>query len=119
MRLIKLFVFSTLLHNVHPHRQSFVITKKICKDCKYFIGDKMECRKFGNVDVITGKITYDSARMSRNDEKNCGESATHFEDNQIKLITNSYYYIKGNSHIIVLCGLLTLYVYAVLNTIFK
>ena len=43
----------------------------ICKDCKHFMGDTQECRKYKHTDIVTGKITYDDARFAR--RTLCGE----------------------------------------------
>ena len=61
--------------------------KKICKDCKYFIGDTYECGKFGETDLITGKVTYWRARELRDDKTKCGENAVDFEENNLHLCT--------------------------------
>jgi hypothetical protein len=71
-------------------------TKKICKDCRHFIGDNIECGKFGDTNLITGKVTYKSARSVREDEKRCGEEAILFEENHYKIITVPYYFLKEN-----------------------
>jgi hypothetical protein len=69
---------------------------KICKDCKHFIRDNIECRKFSDTNIITGKVTYSSARSARYDIKKCGEDAVHFEENNFKIITVPYYFFKDN-----------------------
>jgi len=75
-------------------------TKKICKDCKYFIGNAYECGKFGETDLITGKVTYLYARTIRGDKTKCGENAVDFEENNLKIITVPYYFMKDNWPII-------------------
>ena len=80
MKLLQLFVFSTLYYN---SCSSILPMKKICKDCRHFIGDTIECRKFGDVDLVTGKVTYPSAKYIRDDSEKCGENATHFEENRL------------------------------------
>jgi len=70
--------------------------KKICKDCIHFIGDEVECGKFGELDLITGKITYPSAGIMRNDNKKCGRDAVYYEKNNFTLITEPYFFLKGN-----------------------
>jgi hypothetical protein len=84
MKLLNLYRFTALFSTV---RTSLIPTKKICKDCRYFIGDNLECRKFSDTNIITGKVTYDSARSVRRDIKKCGEDAIHFEENHFKIIT--------------------------------
>ena len=105
MKILILYVFSTLFSQVHP---SLMPTKKICKDCKHFIGDKKECRIFGVTDIITGEVTYQSALDVRKDEKKCSEDAIHFEENQLKIITVPYYYLKDNYLLTIFIGYLGL-----------
>jgi hypothetical protein len=93
MKLLNLFTLITLFFN---RSASLVPVKKICKDCSHFIGDKMECRKFDNTNIITGKVTYDSAHSVRADEKKCGKDGILFEENNFKLITVPYYFVKDN-----------------------
>jgi hypothetical protein len=93
MRLSKLYAFTTLFSKVQP---SLIPAKKICKDCRHFIGDNIECRKFGDINIITGEITYNSARSIRNDINKCGNDAIYFEKNNFKIITIPYYYLKVN-----------------------
>ena len=59
MNLLYLFVFSTLCSN---NLSSLLTTKKICKDCKHVIGDNIECIKFGDVNLVTEKVRYHSAK---------------------------------------------------------
>jgi hypothetical protein len=108
MRLSKLYAFTTLFSKVQP---SLIPAKKICKDCRHFIGDNMECRKFGDINIITGEITYNSARSIRNDINKCGNDAIYFEKNNFKIITIPYYYLKGNWPLLLPCGFLGFYIY--------
>jgi hypothetical protein len=94
-------------------------TKKICKDCKHFIGDNFECRKFGDTNIITGKVTYKSARSIRDDEKKCGEDAILFEENHFKIITTPYYFFKGYSNFFLISGGLSFYFYSIISTLHK
>jgi hypothetical protein len=94
-------------------------TKKICKDCRHFIGDNMECRKFGDTNLVTGKVTYYSARSVREDVTKCGEDAIQFEENYFKIITIPYYFFKSNWGILVPSGFITLYFYALFKSLHK
>ena len=116
MKLINLYVFTSLFSNC---RSSVMPTKKICKDCIHFIGDNIECRKFGDTNIITGKVTYNSARSVREDKNKCGEDAILFEKNHFKIITIPYYFLKDNSHFLLPSGLLSLYFYALLYILRK
>ena len=93
MKLLHLCTLITLFFN---GSSTVLPIKKICKDCSHFIGDKMECRKFENTNIITGKVTYDSAYSVRADEKKCGKDAILFEENNCKIITVPYYFVKDN-----------------------
>ena len=108
MKLLQLFVFSTLYNNSFS---SLLPTRKICKDCRHFIGDNVECRKFGDVDLVTGKVTYPAAKYIRDDSEKCGENATHFEENQFKIVTVPYYFVKEYKFIFSSVVLFSIYVY--------
>jgi hypothetical protein len=92
MKLFNLYTVTTLFSTV----RALKMPTKICKDCKHFIGDNIECRKFSDTNIITGKVTYSSARSVRDDIKKCGEDAVHFEENNFKIITVPYYFFKDN-----------------------
>ena len=85
--MMNLLILYTLFFQVHS---SVIPTKKICKDCIHFIGDNRNC----NTNLITGEVTYRSALDMRTDEKMCGEDAIQFEENQLKIITVPYYFLK-------------------------
>jgi hypothetical protein len=108
MRLLKLFIFSTLCAN---SLASILPRKKICKDCIHFIGDNIQCRKFGDVDLVTGKVTYPAAKYIRDDSEKCGENATHFEENHFKIVTIPYYFVKEYKLIFSSGVLFSFYVY--------
>ena len=116
MKLLNLYAFTTLFSNVRP---SLLSTKKICKDCRHFIGDNIECRKFGDTNIITGKVTYLSARSVREDEKKCGQNAIYFEENHFKIVTVPYYFLKENWLLLLPSAFLSFYFYAVLHLFSK
>lgn len=116
MKLLNLFAFTSLFSKVHP---SLIPTKKICRDCIHFIGDSAECRKFGDTNLVTGKVTYDSARSIREDIKKCGENATQFEENHFKIITIPYYFLKSNLLLTIPGGLVGLYIYLLIIQLHK
>lgn len=119
MKLLKLSFFATLLSPIRSYRlfsnspTALIPTKKICKDCKHYIGDNIECRKFGDTNLITGKVTYDSARSVRENEKKCGENAIYFEENKFKIITVPYYFLKDNWMLLIPTGLMSIYIFTV------
>uniref|UniRef100_A0A6C0D238 Uncharacterized protein n=1 Tax=viral metagenome TaxID=1070528 RepID=A0A6C0D238_9ZZZZ len=93
MKLSRFNTFFILCSTVNP---SFIPVKRICKDCKYFIGDTLQCRKFGDTNIVTGEVTYPYASVIRGDSKKCGEVGNHFENNPYKLVTGPYYFVKKN-----------------------
>jgi hypothetical protein len=111
-----MYTLTTLFSHV---RSSLTTTKKICRDCIHFIGNDIECRKFGDTNIITGKVTYNSARSVRRDEKKCGENAVLFEKNKFKVITVPYYFLKDSWPILIPSGFLGLYVYVFLTVLPK
>ena len=59
-----------------------------CKDCIHYSPNAHElsfasryshCKKFGEKNLVTGKIAYDSTDFCRNQEEKCGKEGTHFE----------------------------------------
>ena len=65
----------------------------------------MKCRKFGDTNLVTGIITYESALYVREDSKKCGEDAILFEENHFKIVTVPYYFLKDDQVGLVLIGL--------------
>jgi len=59
-----------------------------CRNCKFFMpkyynqfdSDMNRCVKFGEKDIITGKIEYDFVSTSRKDEAKCGSEGKEFEE---------------------------------------
>lgn len=70
--------------------------KKICADCKFFIVNKNECSKFGDVNIITGDHNYEKAIDVRYDETKCGEDAIFFKKNHFKFLIEPYKYAMNN-----------------------
>ena len=54
----------------------------VCKECLFFIPNK--CLKFGEKNIITGKITFDDAELCRKDYTKCCMTATYFEKKQLQ-----------------------------------
>jgi len=116
MKLLYAYLFTTLFSKVISES---IPTKKICKDCRYFIGNSIECRKFGSTNLVTGKITYESAMRVREDEKKCGPDAILFEENHFKIITIPYYFLKDDQVglVLVAVGLSSLYLFTLYYTL--
>ena len=81
----------TIIQNQHKLR---------CANCKFFIPNKNECSNFGDINIVTGKYTYEPAISVRNDDDKCGEYAIFFKKNNFKFITIPYYFILENGKII-------------------
>ena len=52
-----------------------------CINCKHFSPNShgLKCTKFGNKDLVNGKVTYKNAEDCRNREELCGIDGTYFE----------------------------------------
>ena len=60
-----------------------------CRNCIYYKPNTLyggftspfnKCTKFGEKNIITGKITYNYADDCRNDEAKCGKEGKYFEE---------------------------------------
>jgi len=119
MKLLNLSIYSIFFTKT---QSSLLPTKKICKDCKHFIADNIECRKFSDTNIITGKVTYDSARSVRENGNKCGKDAIYFEENNFKFITIPYYFLRDDNNwikILLPSSFFSLYFYTLLNIINK
>jgi hypothetical protein len=96
---MKILHYIFFLTNIYKVQLYFIKNqnKPICANCKFFISNKNECMKFGDINIITGKYTYENAITVRNDEDKCGEYAIFFKKNYFKVITIPYYFIVENS----------------------
>jgi hypothetical protein len=101
MKLLHYIFFITSIHKIEP---CFIQNqhKPICANCKFFIPNKNECSKFGNLNIITGKYNYESANSVRKDEDKCGEYAIFFTKNNFKFITIPYSFLLKNGEKIIL-----------------
>jgi hypothetical protein len=93
------------LINIHGVEMYFIQNqhKSICANCKFFIANTNECSKFGEINIITGKYSYEKASSVRNDEDKCGEYAIFFKTNYFKFITIPYYFVLENFLIVGSC----------------
>ena len=85
---------SRFYHMRGYHTRIIPMNQLLCKNCKYFIADKKDCRNFDHTDLVTGYKIYDSASNARSLETKCGKYAKHFEYNNFKVVTGPYYFIK-------------------------
>jgi hypothetical protein len=107
---MKMLHYILFIINIREFESYFIKNqdKPICANCKYFIPNKNECSKFGDIDIITNEYTYEEAIIVRNDETKCREDALFFEKNNLKFITIPYYFLLKNNNIIIF--LLTIFV---------
>lgn len=85
-----------IIYKMNILRHTLINTKPLCKDCKYFIPNYKHCGKFGETNLITGEVSYEYARIARNNSGKCKEDAIHFEQNKYKYITKPYYFCLDN-----------------------
>lgn len=78
------------------HQSTLIQPKKTCADCKYFISNTMLCKKFGDINLISGKIVNEKASIIRYDANKCGIEGKYFEKNNFKIVTIPYYFILEN-----------------------
>ena len=77
-----------LIQNRKLSTEKFFIRNKdlpICSNCVHYIElendypyDGSTCKKFGEMDVITGAIKYDLAAVCRLGDSNCGKKGLHY-----------------------------------------
>jgi hypothetical protein len=94
MRVVRYIPFLNIFSYIKSSSSYLPPTNKICRDCKFYIPNNKECSKFPNVDLVTGRVTYNYASSLRTDEKLCGKEGKYFEKNHFKFITIPYYFIK-------------------------
>jgi hypothetical protein len=97
MQIYIIYIFITSIPSVKLFNLVQNYNKKICADCKFFISNKNECSKFGDVDIITGKYNYEKAVEVRNDYDKCGEDAIFFKKNNFKFISITFNFLLENS----------------------
>lgn len=59
-----------------------------------------KCSKFGEKNIINGKIEYDIARDCRKDEEKCGNEGKYFEKDDFSQIKQYYYLGKSYTPVI-------------------
>ena len=76
----------------------------VCKNCIYykpgsidFYSEYSRCNKFGEKDIITGKITYDFADSCRNNESKCGKEGKYFEEEKNIYLKKIKYFMSGEN----------------------
>jgi hypothetical protein len=67
-----IFIFCIFINTIVAKRLTSITTKKLCKDCKFFVGNTQECAAFGDVNMVTGKKKLESAIDMRKNKDECG-----------------------------------------------
>ena len=108
---MKLFTLFVLVLSLFPKGLTWLPPQqKICRDCIHFIGNTDECRLFKDTNIITGEVSYSHASQIRADSEKCGIEAIYFEENNAKIITEPYFFVKKNWQILLSVSLVYLYV---------
>lgn len=61
-----------------------------CVNCVNFVSDHptnhvyAKCKRFGSMDIVTGSIIYDFARLCRENESKCGLNGKLYEEKKNK-----------------------------------
>ena len=97
MQIYIIYIFITAIPNAKLYLLENHNKKKICANCKFFISNKNECSKFGDVDIITGKYDYEDAIIVRNDNNKCGQDAIFFKKNNFKFISITFDFLLKNN----------------------
>ena len=80
-----------------------------CKNCIHYLQHDFiynelslynKCSKFGEKNIINGKIEYDIARDCRKDEEKCGNEGKYFEKDDFSQIKQYYYLGKSYTPVI-------------------
>ena len=108
MKILKLVTTLTTVSAIRPRLKN---VKPLCKDCKYYIANEWDCGKFGDVNLVSGRESFESARSARRDETKCGEDAKLFELNRFKIITVPYYFLLNYWALTPVFGLAGIYFY--------
>jgi hypothetical protein len=67
----------------------------------------MKCKKFEDTNLVTGEVTYLNARLMR--EEKCGKEGILFEENNYKIVTVPYYFVKKHLFTLLCSGLIFFY----------
>lgn len=104
---------------ITPYSSTLIAPKKLCKDCKFFIANKNECSKFGELDLLYGKHDYKYAKRSRENNDLCGLEAKYFEENNFKFITRPYYFVLEYGVFIIGLTPITCLLFIYLNNLYE
>ena len=91
MAFLKLYSFVNIIMSNRP---TLIKKNNLCINCKHLLSNNIECSKFGNLNVETGKKIYEYANYVRHDEKKCGKNGKYFEQINYNFITIYYNYIR-------------------------
>jgi len=76
-------MITKLIVNVSKNQFIKNIKAPVCNDCYYYVAGKLKlgkCMKFGEKDIITGKINYENVTNSRFIENMCGIKGNYYQE---------------------------------------
>lgn len=88
LNLIKLYISIMFIKNIlsnFPRIKNY--NGILCKNCIYYKSENYvsnKCIKFGELDLVSGKIEYDYAYKCRVDSNCCGLEAKYFQERKNK-----------------------------------
>lgn len=101
MQIYHILIFITAISKIELYLIQDHNTK-ICANCKFFISNKNQCSKFGDLDIITGKYNYEDAVIVRKEDEKCGADAIFYKKNYFKFIYNSFDFLLERKFLIFL-----------------
>jgi hypothetical protein len=117
------FRFFAVFSTICGYSLAFTIRNSdspICSNCKYYKPSYTyseyeqktgHCKLFGEVDIVSGEVSYDSIYMCRRDENKCGFDGKLYEFDEWKTIKVLKHDIRRNNYIFFL-AIPTIYVFA-------
>jgi len=81
-------IFHRIIMEKAISRIQFIKNAKVpvCLECAYFIQGKInKCLKFGEKNVVSGKVIYVNAETARSTENMCSGNGIYFEKNKTVL----------------------------------
>lgn len=113
------YIFIVTCLNAMIYSNSMCITPnlnnptRICNNCIHYIANEKKCGLFFDVDMVTGDKTYQNACTVRNSELKCGNDAKYYSENDFKLITVPFYFLKEYNLPITVGFIWILWIYSV------
>ena len=107
-------IYFLMLKNTFSTGKFFIRNTELpaCLNCLYFIEHKNNypydpipsdkkfgrCKKFGEINLVTGLIEYDYATLCRDDINRCGKIGSEYKENQNKMRIGLQEELKHNDN---------------------